>query len=332
MFDIEFGSKLIKEFFIELEKEKIDYIVLRNYEGLPEKNSSKDVDILIDENNINLAHNLLLRIAEKLEYNFIWKNKLDYLSGYAFVKVIDNIVYSVKIDLFYNLKWRGLYYIDNKIIFDKKELYNSLYVPNKSHESFIMILYYVLYAKNIKKKYFNNIFLYKNDVKNFNEISILTLGRNLADSIVSSLDKKDIPRIVTFRQQIVYLVIKNNVKKLPLMVSNIFRHLYYEFLKRSFFGTVIVFKNNCPEKYFLETMFSDLGIGYEKKESKKFYNISIFKFFKLLRKNPLLLVKEDELTSLQKNIFAQRIIYIKNNKLIDIFSNIEKIIKIEGQQ
>ena len=220
MHGIKFASDLINIFFLKLNLNNINYIVLRNYEGLPEVNYSKDIDILIDDRDVVFVNTILLNLNKKLGYSLIWENGLDYLTGYAFVKKVDNIVYSIKIDLFHGLKWRGLEYIDSSIIFDKKEKYNSLYIPNKSHESFIMIIYYILYAKNIKKKYFENIYLYKNDIENFIEISRNTLGNLLSKKIVTHLENKSVIQLITHRKEIIKSVFDKNVTKFSLMIRN----------------------------------------------------------------------------------------------------------------
>jgi len=321
MFKIKFGSEIIKEYFTELEKEKINYVVLRNYEGLPETNSSKDVDILIDEYNLIRANAILVKIANKLNYYFIWKNKLDYLTGYVFCSIVDNTIYSVKIDLFHNLKWRGLAYIENDIIFENKKKYNSLFIPNKSHESFIMILYYILYAKNIKRKYFNNIYLYKNDIENFVKISNRSLGRELTNILVEKLKTENILEILKYRNEIIQKIFTKNLKNTTLMLENIMYHLYYEIVKRNFFGVIVIFEKDYFEKDLMQNMFIDLGIGYE---TNDIYNFTTFNLIKLLRKNPLIVLEKDILSKFQKKIFFKRIININNENLNEIFFKIQK--------
>ena len=107
------ASDFLTLFFERLEDQNIDYAVLRNYEGLPDINSSKDVDLLFKSSDIGIAKNLALDIAANIGYKCIWKNPLDYLEGLVFVKQQDKIVYSVKLDLFRELKWRGFSYCNS---------------------------------------------------------------------------------------------------------------------------------------------------------------------------------------------------------------------------
>jgi hypothetical protein len=324
MFKVEFGGVLIESFFNELTKERIDYIVLRNHEGLPQINSSKDVDILIDKKNLFITNKILIKLYQELEYNFIWENKLDYLTGYAFIKKIDNIIYSVKIDIFHGLKWRGLNYLDNNIIFNKKNEYHSLFIPNKSHESFIMIIYYILYAKSIKEKYFNNIYTYKNDIENFIRISSLALDNALSEKIVKVLENKNIPKLLSYRKEIIKNIFIKNLKYFPLLIKNVTNHLYCEVFKRNSFGTIVLFDKNCNEKDFITDIFIDLGIGYKVESQTKF---TTFELLKILRKNPLIVLDKKDLSKFQKKIFSNRILNVKNSSLDTIFSNIQKSLK-----
>lgn len=321
MFNIEFGGKLIQDFFLQLEQAKINYIVLRNYEGLPETNSSKDVDILIDEVNINLAKDILKDIYKELHYNLIWKNELDYLTGYAFAKKVNEKIYSVKIDIFHGLKWRGVNYINNSIVFNRKKEYNNLYIPNKSHESFIMILYYILYAQHIKSKYFKNILLYKNDIESFNDISIKTFDSPLTKDIMQSLSDENILNILTYRTKMIRKIIKNNFNNFPSLIKNILNHIYCELFKRNSFGVIILFDKNFHEKEFLDSMFLDLGIGYELIDGKSF---NLYSIFKILRKNPLITLTNHKLSFFQKQVFKKRIININSMNLDTIFLKIQE--------
>ena len=203
MYKVNFASDLITDLFLKFNNSEIQYCVLRNYSSLPKKNSSKDVDILINHGCLNQALNDLYEVAELNNYQLIWYNNLDYLVGFAFVKLVGDEVFSAKIDLFNGLKWHGCTYINQSYIFEKTELYNGFKVPNKGHEAFIMIVYYLLYAKNIKQKYhleiYNNI---ENNSIAFEEIIFKTFSRKTARRIVHFTERKDINSIIQLRKTI----------------------------------------------------------------------------------------------------------------------------------
>ena len=150
------ASDLLVLFFERLDDQNIDYAVLRNHEGLPYLNNSKDVDLLFKSSDISRARGLALEIAASIDYKCIWKNPLDYLEGLVFVKQKGDIVYSVKLDLFNGLKWRGFTYCDSHLIL-KNRLSKNVQVLDSIDEAIIMICYYSLYAKYIRVKYRENL-------------------------------------------------------------------------------------------------------------------------------------------------------------------------------
>lgn len=150
------ASDFLILFFGRLEEQNIDYAVLRNHEGLPDHNSSKDVDLLFRNSDVIIAKNIALDIAENIGYKCIWKNPLDYLEGLVFVKQRDDIIFSVKLDLFNGLKWRGFAYCDSHQIL-RNRLSKNVQVLDSVDEAIIMICYYSLYAKYVRVKYRENL-------------------------------------------------------------------------------------------------------------------------------------------------------------------------------
>ena len=51
----EVHAALLRDFIVLLEQAEIRFFILRNYEALPEKNPSKDVDIIIRPGSYDVA-------------------------------------------------------------------------------------------------------------------------------------------------------------------------------------------------------------------------------------------------------------------------------------
>ena len=58
-------SKILHEYLSILKDRQIEYFILRNYEGLPEKNESKDVDIIINPNKYRSAAELFIKVLKE---------------------------------------------------------------------------------------------------------------------------------------------------------------------------------------------------------------------------------------------------------------------------
>ena len=68
-------AKVFDRFIRELNVESIRYFILRNYEGLPNINESKDIDLIIEPGKYDHAAQLLLQVFEeyKIEYYYVVK-------------------------------------------------------------------------------------------------------------------------------------------------------------------------------------------------------------------------------------------------------------------
>ncbi len=236
-----FASDLLGQFFINLANDNLRYAVLRNYELLPEANDSKDVDIVVSPRDLGRVVALLKETAKENNYQLVWKNELDYLEGFVFVKIDGDSVYSIKLDIFNGFEWRGCSYINHNLIFDSTVDYNGFRVPIKAHEAFIMIVYYVLYAKTIKSKYLEPIYKNaNNDMEEFSKITKLTFQEELAEKIITFVKEKKIAELVSLRAEIRSSVIKYNFKN-ESIVSSFFEHIKTEYWDRNRFGTLIAF-------------------------------------------------------------------------------------------
>ena len=236
-YKISFAGELVTVFLKLLNAQNIRYAVLRNYEGLPKRNKSKDVDILFEPSKINLVQKILFECASRIGYQLIWTNSLDYLIGFVFVKVGD-IVKTVKIDLFIGFRWRGIEYLNAKEIISKRKKYKNIFILDSIDESIASYFYYCLYAKEIRSKYHDNI------IKNFkspkvlfrlNKIFNYNYNKELIKDIISDIDGS----IKKHRKKI---IIKLFFKSLGLKyLSRFFKHLYTEYILRIKFGYFISF-------------------------------------------------------------------------------------------
>ena len=224
------ASDFLVNIFKKFKKNSIEYVILRNYEKLPYDNDSKDVDILIKACTIDNTFNLILKEAKELGYNCIWLNPLDYLVGLVLAKIENGIIYSIKIDLFIGLKWRGIEYINSDLILSKQIPYKEFFVPSKESEAFIMIMYYILYAKGIR------------DTQN------------------------QIEEIVSLRKDIIKKLLSKNINL--SYIFNLLKHIKSEYIDRKKFGSMVNITNlNSEELNVLKECFISLGISKEKQKS-----------------------------------------------------------------
>jgi thymidylate kinase len=236
-----FAEDLLRRFFDNLKNQNLKYVVLRNYELLPEVNDSKDVDIAVAPKDLSRVVNLLKKAAIDNNYQLIWKNKLDYLEGFIFVKIDGNDIYSIKLDIFNGFEWRGCSYLNHDFILDEAEEYKGFKVPLKAHEAFIMIIYYVLYAKSIRTKYHEAIYINATEnIDEFRKIVKLTFNQKLSSKIVKLVTSNKISELVSLRSEISKETIRYNFKNKKIL-SSFAEHLKIEYWDRNKFGVMIAF-------------------------------------------------------------------------------------------
>lgn len=308
------ASDFLVNIFKKFKKNSIEYVILRNYEKLPYDNDSKDVDILIKACTIDNTFNLILKEAKELGYNCIWLNPLDYLVGLVLAKIENGIIYSIKIDLFIGLKWRGIEYINSDLILSKKIPYKEFFVPSKESEAFIMIMYYILYAKGIRDKYLNHIYCYAtNNIDDFNYILTKTLDSSLSLKISKLITQNQIEEIVSLRKDIIKKLLSKNINL--SYIFNLLKHIKSEYIDRKKFGSMVNITNlNSEELNVLKECFISLGISKEKQKS---INIE-------LKNNNIMLIDK----SININKDSRYITIEKENsfedKLTKIFKELEK--------
>lgn len=308
------ASDFLVNIFKKFKKKSIEYVILRNYEKLPYDNDSKDVDILIKACTIDNTFNLILKEAKELGYNCIWLNPLDYLVGLVLAKIENGIIYSIKIDLFIGLKWRGIEYINSDLILSKQIPYKEFFVPSKESEAFIMIMYYILYAKGIRDKYLNHIYCYAtNNIDDFNYILTKTLDSSLSLKISKLITQNQIEEIVSLRKDIIKKLLSKNINL--SYIFNLLKHIKSEYIDRKKFGSMVNITNlNSEELNVLKECFISLGISKEKQKS---INIE-------LKNNNIMLIDK----SININKDSRYITIEKENsfedKLTKIFKELEK--------
>jgi len=284
----EFASDLMSDLVKVFNEDNVRYAVLRNYKALPQANVGKDVDIFVHEKDLKTAINLALEVAERNKYILVWKNCLDYLLGLIFVKFTSGCIYSLKLDFFPGFRWRGIVYFPSEVFSNYLERYRDFWIPNCTVKSLQMILYYVLYAKRIKQKYYSEIFEgYFNNKSLFKEVSIEILGEICASNLMKALELKDVNKILALREQIVRSLMIGNLRVRKFgFFFDFLRHLYVEYIMRFSMGVLIFSDAKTP----LEEVLCKLGVA-ERLQYNSCDILHYFTIWKKKRKNQILFVE-----------------------------------------
>ena len=112
-----------------------EYAVLRNYEGLPEKNNSRDIDIIIERKSYKKEKTNLIALLEKHGWKII-----TYLNSDRVVTWVcgcvdqDSNVEIIQLDFFFNTSLFGVRLINAKEFLSNREFNGKIYHVNKDFE------------------------------------------------------------------------------------------------------------------------------------------------------------------------------------------------------
>jgi thymidylate kinase len=120
----------------------VNYAVLRNYEGLPESNDSRDIDIIITKSELKKHKNSIIRVIIDSGYNIITYLHSDRLITYVCGK-IDNagVADVVQLDFFINTSVFGILLLDAKDFLKNRQFNGKVYHVGKDYEFLDKYLY-----------------------------------------------------------------------------------------------------------------------------------------------------------------------------------------------
>lgn len=131
-----------------------EYAVLRNFEGLPEKNNSRDIDIIIERKAYKKLKNSLIALFEKHGWKIITYLNSDrvvtWVCGYVDQ---DSSVEIIQLDFFFNTSLFGVRLIDAKEFLANREFNGKIYHVNKDFEFLDKYMYDRAVGVQYPKKY-----------------------------------------------------------------------------------------------------------------------------------------------------------------------------------
>ena len=115
--------------------ENCEYAVLRNFEGLPERNDSRDIDIIIERQTYKKQKNALIDLLEQHHWQII-----TYLNSDRVVTWVcgcidkESHVEIIQLDFFFDTSLFGVRFIDAKEFIAHREFNGKIYHVNKEYE------------------------------------------------------------------------------------------------------------------------------------------------------------------------------------------------------
>ncbi|MCX6926880.1 MAG: hypothetical protein NT154_27290 [Verrucomicrobia bacterium] len=142
-------SQLITAVFRAWRQGGIGYLVLRNYESLPDS-TSNDIDVLVDPGQLHQAERALLEAAWKAGFRL--HNRVEFATLALYLSSRQSNV-QAHFDLFTALKWRGFDFISCQEFLRRKVDRSLFFIPHPVDETATTLLASLIYTGKVKEKY-----------------------------------------------------------------------------------------------------------------------------------------------------------------------------------
>ena len=129
------------------------YAVLRNYEGLPEMNISRDIDILIEKKQYDKIEQKLIDLIISQSFKIISLYRSEKVITLVCAKLYDSKIDLVQFDFFFNTSIFGVYLLNVKNVLDSRAYNGKIYHVSKEYEFLDKYLQIKFLGKDYPKKY-----------------------------------------------------------------------------------------------------------------------------------------------------------------------------------
>ncbi len=138
---------------ISLLNDRADYAVLRNFEGLPDRNKSRDIDIIITRRSFRRVNGELVRLIDATGWKIVTYLHSDRLITYVCARQEGGATELVQWDFFMNTSVWGILLMDAEEFIARREFNGFLYHVGVECQFLDKYLYNRAVGTNIPKKY-----------------------------------------------------------------------------------------------------------------------------------------------------------------------------------
>jgi len=149
MTDQEASSRMVRAVFAAWTQAGIDWLVLRNYENLPES-TTNDIDVLLVSRDVERAEKIMREQAGVAGFSL--HNRAEFATlAFYFSHQETGVV--VHFDLFTALKWRSFDFLRCDRFLARKRNLGLFCAPHVAHEAVTSLLATMIYTGQVKEKY-----------------------------------------------------------------------------------------------------------------------------------------------------------------------------------
>ena len=200
--DSSLASRFLGALFAAYYEESVRYAVLRNYERWPE-HFGKDVDLVVDANDLALSHGIIRRLAADLGLSFTVRRKRSSHVTYYLVGTPgeDALILDLRPDVVHH----GLVYLPGTLVLASRRRHaDGFYVPSPALESLAILLHAVIDAGTVRPSYQERLAeLGTGDPAEFLAAADAAVGPELAARLADCIESRAFERATALRGRLV---------------------------------------------------------------------------------------------------------------------------------
>lgn len=190
-------GKILLDFLAKLNDEKIRYFIIRGFEGLPNKNPSKDVDIMIEVGKEKQAALLLKKVYTNNGITNLHSDTFGHIHCYVGMDLVREL--SIHIDLVEGYISKGFEIFTFNELYEHVVQYNGMNVLDSYMNGLMLIVYKIFgyHKAKLKQSYRNEIGqAYVASRDNFAKEIYKICGNKIGGQVISCLEMNDFDQLL----------------------------------------------------------------------------------------------------------------------------------------
>lgn len=225
----------LRSVFLALNENGVSWLVLRNYEGLPDVNRSKDIDLGIASKDITRAARVIATALAKHGFNRAFVTHFLSMHCATYFKVTESRVVSIKIDLMDGFVWRGAHVFDASKLYAGRVRHDDFYVPNHVYDGVMLLVKPLMIGAGVKPGYVDDILNASTRApEQYRDKLRQIFGQQMGDKLWLLLEQQRFDEITSQRRSASWAAWKQAARNdFGRIVVASFKHFYLEIARRS---------------------------------------------------------------------------------------------------
>lgn len=228
-------AQALADVFKALNDHGFRWLVLRNHEGLPQTNRSKDIDIGIEKPMLRRAERVVMEVMKRHGLTRSETTVFEWGRCTSYFGTLPDSPMSIKIDLMNGFSWRGAEIFDTARYLENAVRYGDFLIPHPADDATIMWLKPFLTGGFVKAAYVPGLKAGLRDHPEHMKRTIDTLFRpDLASRAWECLASGQFEALTPLQKTFAWNAWRRNFARRPFQVmGNVFAYVGLELLRRS---------------------------------------------------------------------------------------------------